>query len=244
MKLHECLSGTKRLGLTLSFALVLGTAAPVAYAQHDDTAPHGDVVHGELPEEIAADHEHSEHAPASFADMFWVTRGPNGEPPFAGRVLAFVIWAFLLIYFGRKPLSAFLSTRRASILDGLEEAKRVEAAANAKHAEYTARIENLDEEIQKLREDFKRAGLEERDRMVAEASARANKLAAESKFLVEQQLKGLREELTREAIEAAVAAADKILRERATSADQQRLADEYLARLRTSVVNGTKGAST
>jgi F-type H+-transporting ATPase subunit b len=176
--------------------------------------------------------------------MFWVTRGPNGEPPFAGRVLAFVIWAFLLIYFGRKPLSAFLSSRRSSILDGLEEAKRVEAAANAKHAEYTARIENLDEEIQRLREDFKRAGLEERDRMVAEASARANKLAEESKFLVEQQLKGLREELTREAIEAAVAAADKILRERATGADQQRLADEYLVRLRTSVTNGTKGAST
>jgi len=216
--------------LALSLALASLVAAPIAaQAQHDD---------GDLAEEVTTDHEGHEHAPASFADMFWLDRGPNGEPPFAGRVLAFVLWAGILVYFGRKPLAVFLATRRSAILDGLEEAKRVEAAANAKHAEYTARIENLDAEIQKLKEDFERAGMEERDRMVAEASARANKMHAEAQFLVDQQLKQLREDLTREAIEAAVGAADKILRERATGADQQRLADEYLARLRTSAAKG------
>lgn len=234
----------RSLVLALFLSLVALGGVSMAQAQDDSIVhgpPHGDLEHGDLPEEIATDHEHNEHGTAA---MFWFERGPNGEPPFMARVLAFAIWLGIMIGFSRKPLAAFLATRRSAILDGLEEAKRVEAAAAAKHAEYTSRIENLDAEISKLREDFKRAGMEERDRMVAEASARANKLHAEAKFLVEQQLKTLRDDLTREAIEAAVSAADKILRERSTAADQQRLADEYLARLRSSVENGTlKGAS-
>jgi F-type H+-transporting ATPase subunit b len=218
----------------------------VALAQHGDDAlevhgpPHGDLEHGDLPEEIATDHQHGEPHQASFSDMFWTERGPNGEPPFMARVLAFAIWAFILVYFGRKPLADFLAVRRRSIVDGLEEAQRVEAAAKAKQQEYQSRIDNLDAEIEKLRADFQRAGMEERDRMVAEASRRAERMHAEAKFLVEQQLKTLREELTREAIEAAVGAAEKILRDRSTGADQQRLADEYLARLRQSVEQGTQ----
>ncbi len=242
----------RSLGLALALA-ALGTLAlaagtgtsPTASAQHEDEGEaHGDA-EGELGEEAAASEEHGEHGHhPGIGDMFWLEAGPNGEPPFAGRVLSFFLWAFIIVYFGRKPIADFLAVRRKAIVDGLEEARRVEAAAQAKHEEYTARIENLDHEIAKLREEFKRAGMEERDRMVAEASGRAEKMHAEAKFLVDQQLKTLRQELTREAIEAAVGAAEKILRERATAADQQRLADEYLARLRASVERGTGAAGT
>jgi len=207
----------------------LAAIAPLAAAQHDEEGHGHEGDHGEA----------GEHHSPGFSDMFIFESGPTGEPAFAGRVLAFVIWAGILVYFGRKPMADFLAVRRRGIVDGLEEARRVEHAAQAKHEEYSARIENLDAEISKLREEFKRAGMEERDRMVAEAADRAHKLHAEANFLVGQQLKTLREQLTHEAIEAAVGAAEKILRERATGADQQRLADEYLARLRQSVDKGT-----
>lgn len=223
----------RKIASALALSAMLVTVAPLASAQHEEEAEGEGVVH----------EEGGEHHTPTFSDMFWTESGPNGEPAFLARVIPFGLWLLLLVYFGRKPLADFLTVRRRGIVDGLEEAKRVEAAAKAKHEEYTARIENLDAEIGKLREDFKRAGMEERDRMVAEASDRAHKMHAEAHFLVEQQIKTLREELTREAIEAAVGAADKILRERATGADQQRLADEYLARLRQSVASGSKGIS-
>jgi F-type H+-transporting ATPase subunit b len=248
----------RRLGSVLTLVAVLGGSlgviAPLVHAQHHDEDDNrmgraGETEdEGDLPREVLDDVDDHGHHEAP--QISWFSEGPDGEPAFAGRLIAFVIWVGILVYFGRAPLTAFLATRRSAILDGLEEAKRVEAAAHAKHEEYTARIENLDAEIEKLRTDFQRAGMEERDRMVAEASTRANRMHEEAKFLVEQQLKQLREELTREAIEAAVSAAEKILRERATGADQQRLADEYLARLRTSVESGAikpadaaKGAS-
>ena len=223
-------------GLAASLSFALG-APPIAHAQHDDAIADtpGSVEHAEA----------AHHTP----EINWTASGVDEEgnplpPPMAGLFLSFAIWLWLIVYFARKPLADFLGARRRTIVDGLEEAQRIEAAAQAKHAEYTARIENLDAEIAKLREDFRRAGMEERDRMVAAASERAHKMHIEAQFLVQQQVKSLREELTREAIEAAVGAAEKILRERATAADQQRLADEYLARLRSSVGVGTSVGTT
>jgi F-type H+-transporting ATPase subunit b len=224
----------------IAIASLLLSTASLASAQHGD---HADGDHADVT--VEAGHEAGHHTP----QINWTGSGTDAEgqalpPPLAGMFISFAIWLGLIVYLARKPLASFLVARRAAIVDGIEEAKRVEAAANAKHAEYSARIENLDVEIAKLREEFARAGMQERDRMVAEAADRAHKLHAEAHFLVQQQMKQLREELTRESIDAAVAAAEKILRERATAADQQRLADEYLARLRASVDRGvTKGAS-
>ena len=50
-------------------------------------------------------------------------------------------------------------------------------------------------------------------------------------LLVVQQSQQLRLELTREAVDAAVAAAEAILVKAATPHDQQRLAQEYLSQL-------------
>lgn len=218
--------------LTLAALLTgsVGALAPaaVAVAQHEEEA------HGEGGGEHA-EAEHGEHAAPG---VNWFTWEAGLPPPMLASLLNFGIWLGLIVFLGRKPIASFLANRRRGIEDGLGEARRLEEAAQKKYDEYSERIENLDNEVEKLRADFKRAGLEERDRIVAEASARAEKMHAEATFLVEQQLKTLRQELTREAIEAAIAAAEKILRERSTAADQQRLADEYLSRLRSSVEKG------
>lgn len=88
-----------------------------------------------------------------------------------------------------------------------------------------------------MRREMKKGGLAERDKIVADAAARSEKLHAEARFLVEQQMKQLKDDLTREAIEAAIGAAEKILKERTQAADQERLANEYLERLGTQLKN-------
>lgn len=147
----------------------------------------------------------------------------------------FGVWLFLIVWFGRKPLAEFLRNRRASVLDGIEEARRIKEQAQAKYAEYSERIRNLDAELERLRDEVRRGGLEERDRIVAEAAKKAEKMRAEARFLVEQQMKQLRADLMREAIEAAVRAAEEILRKETTPQDHERLADEYLRTIRGSL---------
>lgn len=229
--------GASRVGAAL-LALWLGAlfVAPIAStvsAQHGAQGE-GDTL-GHEAHELAEAAEHDDHH-APHWDFFQL----------AGQLTNFALWLTLLYILVNKAMPKFLADRRAGIVDGLEEAKRMKAEAEAKYAEYSKRIETMDEELARVREDMRRAGQGERDRLVQEASEKAQRMNAEARFLVEQRVKQLREELTREAIEAAVGAAETILRERTSATDQQRLADEYLSRLKAtkpSVSKPQSGAS-
>jgi F0F1-type ATP synthase membrane subunit b/b' len=66
---------------------------------------------------------------------------------------------------------------------------------------------------------------------VAEAEAKAARMRREAEFLAIQELKEVRQGLLRDTVEAAVKAAEELLTKRVTPADQERLADDYLADL-------------
>lgn len=216
----------RRLALVALIALpsLVLTAGQAAAQDHEPAAEHGAVEHG------AAAHDDGAHADAAHghdASIDWVQ--------LSGSLVNFGIWLALLFVMLRKPLSEFLRNRRASVVEGMEEAKRVKGEAEAKYKEYSERIENLDAELERLREEMRRAGIEEREKIVAEAEKKGERLREEARFLIAQQLKQLREDLTREAIEAAVRSAEEILRKGTTPQDQERLAQEYLGTMRTSL---------
>ncbi len=223
---------TRTRSLSLCLALGAGAlfAAPVL-AQHGEPSRGEQVVHEAGENADAAEGLGAEHHEPHW-DYF----------QFAGQLTNFAIWLTLLYILLNRVLPKFLADRRAGIVDGLEEAKRMKGEAEAKFAEYSKRIDTMDAELERVREDMRKAGQAERDRLVADASEKAQRMHAEARFLVEQQVKQLKEELTREAILSAVGAAESILRERTSAADQQRLADEYLARLE-STSTKTTGAS-
>lgn len=189
-----------------------------AEAEHAGAGEHGEEGHG-----AGAHGGHEGHD----TSINWVEM--------SGSLVNFGIWLALLFFMLRKPLSEFLRNRRASVVEGMEEAKRVKEEAEAKYKEYSERIENLDAELERLREEMRRAGQEERERIVAAANEKAAKMRAEASFLVEQQMKQLRMDLTREAIEAAVRTAEELLTKQTSAADQERLANDYLATLKSSL---------
>jgi F-type H+-transporting ATPase subunit b len=93
------------------------------------------------------------------------------------------------------------------------------------------RLEKLDQEMVRLRAEMVKAGEAERDRIVAQAEEKAARMRKDTQFLIEQQMKQLRKDLTREAASAAVLAAQELLQEKTTADDQDRLAEAYLDRL-------------
>jgi len=150
---------------------------------------------------------------------------------FTMTVLNFLIWLGFVVWLARKPVSEYLKNRRMAVEEGIEEAKRLSAEAEEKHAEYSARLERLDEALEMLRKEVIQAGEAESDRIIQDAEARAARMRKDARFLVDQQMKQLRVDLTREAIEAAVSAAAEVLAEQVQPGDQQRLADEYLQQI-------------
>ncbi len=146
-------------------------------------------------------------------------------------VLWFRIVGFILVYAGRRKVRASLEARRREIEDAVAEAQRKKAAAEAKREEFEARLAQLDDEVERIRTEAKQTAEEERDRIVAEAKAKAESVRRDTKFQIEQRFKQMKEDLTGEAITAAVAAAEAMLKDKTTASDQQRLADAYLTEL-------------
>ncbi|MCA9530941.1 MAG: ATP synthase F0 subunit B [Myxococcales bacterium] len=150
---------------------------------------------------------------------------------FWGSVFNFALLVWLIWYFGRKPVRAFLETRRAEVQAAIEEATRLKQAAEAKRAEYQQRLDKLESELEQIRADMVRAGEAERDRIVAEAEQKAARARKETAFVIEQQAKQMRADLSREAVESAVATAERLLNDKATASDHERLAKHYLDRV-------------
>ena len=233
----------RRSLLTLT-VLAAGLFPMGALAQHGDEAEHeiaehGVAGHGDEPGDAAAHAGHDEghdgdHGAVHEPVWNWFVLG--------GQVTNFLIWFALIVFVVRSRVPGYLAGRKAALVEGLEEARRMKDEAERKVEEYTARIDNLDSELAQMRAEMKKGGLAERDRIVKDAALRADKMRAEAKFLVEQQMKTLREELTREAIEAAIGAAEKILREKAGAADQAELAKDYLVQLEKQLARQPKEA--
>jgi F-type H+-transporting ATPase subunit b len=166
-------------------------------------------------------------------DVHEEAHGEHGEHGWDSTALVasfvnFFILIGLFVYLFRGALKKFLVERKATVEQALTEAARLKAEAEAKHKEYSQRLATLDQELAQIKKDMLEAGVKERDRIIADAEQKAARMRHEAEFIIEQQVKQLRHDLTAEAAEAAVAAAEALLLKTTTSYDQQRIAQDYL----------------
>ncbi|MFO0644834.1 MAG: ATP synthase F0 subunit B [Polyangiales bacterium] len=222
----------------ITFAIALALAAPAAYAQEhgSEGTPSGE--HAEGPAQNHEEHGLTEgfHAPEAPFNMANPSPAPvvtahgeiKGPPPFIGPLINFAILVVLGYMAVKRQVNPALNARRAAVETEIAEAKRLHDEAQALHREYSDRLENLKGEVAALKADFVKQGEAERDRIIAEAQARGEKMRAEGVMVIEQEMRSLREELRREAVLAAVSAAEETVRKNVTPADQTRLVDEFV----------------
>lgn len=202
------------VGLSFALPVVAQDAHDHAGATAGDHAAH------------ASDHAeaHGHHGHVSISAIF-------ADGKFLASLVSFGLLVALGVYFLREKIRAGLSARKRAIEEAVAEANRVRAEAEARKAELEERLAKLDDELATVRRELQKAAEAERDRIVHEAEAKAALLRKDTKFQIEQRMKQLREDLTREAVAAAARAAEQVLAAKTTAADQQRLADAYLAEL-------------
>ena len=185
--------------------------------------------HGNGDVEHAGHGEHGEHgAPKG---INWFDFGNKEQPPFGAMIINFVILMAMYVALGKKPIAEALKSRRATIAKEIEEAQKMRKEAEARALVYQEKLKHLEAEVKETREALIEAGKNERDRIVKDAEEKATRLEKDALFLVEQEVKQMRVDLTREAVEIAVAAAEELLKKRVTPVDQERLAEDYLAEL-------------
>ncbi len=150
---------------------------------------------------------------------------------FQGTLVNFAALLLLIGWVIRKKGNPALAEQRREVEAELAEAQRLRAEAEQRHQEAAMRLEKLDQEMVQIRSEMIKAGEAERDRIVSQAEEKAARMRKDTSFLIEQQIKQLRKDLTREAANAAVLAAHELLEKATTDADRERLAESYLERL-------------
>jgi F-type H+-transporting ATPase subunit b len=208
--------------LALAPAVALAEPPPAgAHAQHAAAAAEGE--HGEAK---GAAEESEAPKPIN-----WTEWDNHEQPAYGAMLLNFVILMAIYYSLGKAPVAAALKNRRAGIAKEIEEAKKMRDEAEARAEKYQEKLKNLERELVEVRDSLKAAGDADRERIVREAEEKAVRMERDAQFLVEQESKQLRAELTRSAVEMAVAAAEELLKKRITPADQERLAEDYLSQI-------------
>ena len=201
---------------TVSLLIVPSLAG--AESAHPESMAH------ELAEQEIGHDLHGDHEELTF-------KGLLSSREFQGTLVNFGALVLLFAWVIRKKGNPALAERRKQVEAELEEAQRLRAEAEKRHMEAATRLEKLDQEMVAIRAEMVKAGEAERDRIVAQAEEKAARMRKDTNFLIEQQIKQLREDLTREAASAAVMAAQELLQQSTTDSDQDRLAEAYLDRL-------------
>jgi F-type H+-transporting ATPase subunit b len=147
------------------------------------------------------------------------------------RVMNFVVLAGGLYFLLRKPASKALRVRIEEIEKQLKDLEARKQAAEKELATYNEKIARLDQEAGQIATEYERQGKEARARIIEEAKAAAQKLEEQAKRNIEYEMKSARERLQAEVIEKALLKAESRLKERMTAEDQDRLIDEYLAKV-------------
>lgn len=137
----------------------------------------------------------------------------------------------LIVHYTKGPMRRSLQDRAAQVTKDIDEAARLHAEATARLNEYEAKLAGLNKAADDLLAEMKHEGEVEKARLIAEAEADAERIRREAERLVENEISRARARLEAEMADHAIAAAERIIREKLAAADHRRLAGEYLSRL-------------
>jgi len=162
------------------------------------------------------------------------TNDPHAEPMAPALVFAlvnFAIFAGVLVWKAGPIVRGYTRERHDTIRDALEEGARLREEAQVKLADYSKRIAGVEAEVDQLIADIRATAEAERAKILAQAETQAAALRTEADQRIAAEIVQARLELHREVMVQALAIAEKLIRDKASPADQQKLFDGFVADL-------------
>lgn len=246
-----------RISSSWCAAIVVASALTVgpAFAQpvHGEADSHTAAVH-----QVAEEHHghgesghasghHASPEPPSFDQINWfygfLGESDQAEPsllyrpkgmssPFLATLINWAVLVSLIVMLAKKQIPPALAKRKAGIVQGMNDAKKARDESAAVLAEYENKLATIDQDIERIKADMKRAGEQERERILAEAVERRTRMERDARRLIETEIESAKEALRRDVVQSALAAAKRSIEEKVAASDQQRLFDEAIESLK------------
>jgi F-type H+-transporting ATPase subunit b len=196
--------------------------------------------HGHGADAHGADHGHAANPSAHFnwVDFGYSSKDINGgtlekgeepmSPPILGMLINFGIVLFILGWKVWPGLQRYTAKRHDTIKTALEEAGKLREEARAKLDQYTAQTERAEREIDQMVAEIRAGAEAEKQRILADAQAQAEAMKRDAQQRITAEIDRARAELEREVVAAAIAVAERLIRENATKNDQTQLVDGFI----------------
>jgi F-type H+-transporting ATPase subunit b len=233
-----------------AFALCLTLSGPAlaapAHGNDHGGAEHGGSAHGEAAghgapalhdaEEHGGGHGDSHHylyTADSDHDgtVNWMDADEGEHFPLASvgfHAFNLLLFAGVIGWFGRRPISDALSSRALAIRKELTDSARVRDEARQRNAELGERLDRIEAEIQGMRDKAAQDAANEEAALIARAETEAARIAETAERSVRDEVSRARFALKRDAVALAVDLAESALKERMDAQHQQRLARDFL----------------
>jgi F-type H+-transporting ATPase subunit b len=168
------------------------------------------------------DHKIGDHAPEA---------GQEEEPmpaPFLYLVGNFLLLIAILVWKAVPKARQTAEKRHDDIQKALDEAARLRTQAKGKLDEYQSKLAAAEKEITAMVDGMRADAEADKKRIIAAAEAQAAALKKDADERIAAEILRARTALAREVASAAVAAAEQLIRDKATAADQSRLVDTFI----------------
>lgn len=148
--------------------------------------------------------------------------------PFIFMVLNFALLLVLLSWKGKPAFQKLAVDRHEQIKTALDEAAKLRRDAQEKLAEYDSKLKAANDEITKLVEGMRADAEADKKRILENAERQAAQMKKDAEQRIAAELESARAMLRREVALAATGAAEKVLREKMTAADQTKVITTFI----------------
>lgn len=164
------------------------------------------------------EHGHGGIDPAKLNDLLW-------------RTVNFVVFAAILYKLAAKPIKEFFGKRRTDISTEIQSLETEKIKLQKALREAKAQLAAVAAEREQIIQQYIAEGEAEKDKIIAKAEQAAQRLKDMAAMTIAAETKKAAAELKQEIVDAAVQLSEQIIKEKIVPEDQQRLVDDYLAKV-------------
>ena len=147
------------------------------------------------------------------------------------RYLNFLILAFVLIKFGKKPLMNVLHQRKNEMQKEINKVEAQREDAEAKANELRRQLEDNVTHLEQIKQKIINRGETRKKEIIKEAQAESKILLSEAKRRIDSQIANTRKMFQAEMVDEAMKTVFEKLPQHITQADNQKFLDQYLTQV-------------
>jgi F0F1-type ATP synthase membrane subunit b/b' len=132
-----------------------------------------------------------------------------------------------LVYFLRAPLKDFVGNRHNTVREELARVRELLQKARAQHAEFSAKLNAMGAEVASYRDQAKQDAQASKQRLVSDAQRLSGNIVGDARTAAEGLYSELKGQLRSEMSGKVMVRAEKVLRDRLTATDRERIRQEF-----------------